>query len=301
MLYHINNYFNVQDSGSGISILTGSSLPSYTLTVNGYINANNINFDSISGISGIFYKITGLKNQMSVSQVSGQNLFINGYQEGVLPPASISGSYFSGNVFTGNIFTGINFTGNILNFSDTLYGQNIYSDNKIEFKKLTSSKEIELSGNLILSNPTGKIEINKEKQINIDIISNAPINSGISISGYKNNFAFEDSNEGDIQAYIYGNDSAGTIIFNVISSKASLNYDSPICRVFFTGSYSPENYNPSVIINLINKDGIFKYQNGPNDHYFYVTDINNLGFTISTNSYLNTEFFGFKLNYLVIS
>jgi hypothetical protein len=300
MLYHINNYFNVQDSGSGIGILTGSSLSSYDLTVNGYINANNINFDSVSGISGVFYKITGLKNPMSGTQISGQNLFIYGYQEGSLPLAFISGNTFSGNIFTGNNLTGQNFDGNDLSFQKNLYGQNIYSNEKIEFLKIYS-KNLELSGNLNILNPTGKIEINKEKQINIDIISNAPVNSGVSISGYKNSFAFQDPDEGAIRTYIYGNDSAGTIFFEIISSQASLNYDSPICRVFFTGNYSPEDYNPSVVINLINQNGIFKYQNGPNSHYLYVTDVDVSGFTISTNSYSNTEFFKFSLNYLVIS
>ena len=37
MLYNINNYFNLEDSGSGIGILTGEKLSSYSLTVNGDI------------------------------------------------------------------------------------------------------------------------------------------------------------------------------------------------------------------------------------------------------------------------
>lgn len=302
MLYNINNYFNIQNSGSGISILTGSSLPFYLFTINGNIKANNINFNFISGKTGIFYSVSGLK-KFETEQASGNILNVYGYSEIDLPPILVFVNNFNGNDFNGNFFSGTNFTGNNFSFGEGLISQNIYVDKKMESIKFTSLKELQLSGNLNIYNPTGKIEINKDKEINIDIISNAPDNNGrgVGITGYKNNFTFQNPG-GYLDFNIYGNDSIGTIFLKVTGSDSKLLESAPICKISFTGNYSYDYY-PSVIINLINKEGIFTYFDST-ERNFYVTNINNSGFEIAVNSYGSFNFekpWEANFNYLIIS
>lgn len=296
MLYNINNLFNVQNSGSGISILTGFS-SSYFLNINENLNANKINYYSFSGQTGNLNFISGTQNLFFQKSIADSNILnISGFNKNNLPPKSgfvknVSGYKISGQYFSGQTFTGNNFICNIIDSSNKFYINNVLESDTIIFQK-----EIELNNNLYINNPSGKIEINKNIETNNNIISNAHNNvGGISISGYTESFSFQGSQDGHLETYIYGNDSAGTIFLKTVGSEGTQSKitGSLMCKIFFTGNYSYE-YPPSVVLNVIDKQDIF--------NNFWTTNVTNSSFDIATILDLNFRNpWEIKFNYLVIS
>lgn len=294
MLYNINNYFNIQDSGSGISILTGSSLPYYLFTVNGNIKANNIKFNSISGNYGEFFTVTGYNPDTLDTEIPGTIFYLPDIEEdkGSLPLQIINTQNFNGNIFTGIYFSGINFEGNIFNFKENLRAENFYT-NLMEIKDFYSFKDIKISGNFYIYNPTGKIENNNKHSLHYVFYSNnnfQPVNPN-------HNFFFDEGT-------VIGNDTAGFISFTPTVRYTSIN-DASIIRIFFTGNYN-YNHSPSVIINLINKSTLFNVVDTLDiplaDDVYFVTNVDNFGFDIAIKKSENQiENEKVDFNYLVIS